>query len=55
MHQIGVIKKQNKSIEKGTRETSKSFRSRKRCGCEIYRNLLENEKQKLVEYRKKKF
>ena len=52
-----MIKKQKNKTKKKPRKISKSFSKRKRkkqqYGQDCYKNLSKDEKQKLVEYRKK--
>ena len=59
MYQLNIIKKIKKATEKSLWKTSKSFEKRKRKKATILlrtlQNLSEDEKQKLVEYRKKSY
>ena len=51
---LNIIKKIKKMLLKDIKIFLKKKTRKKKCGCESYKNLPENEKNTLVEYRKKK-
>ena len=57
MYQLNIIKSIKKEYKRSSWKIPKSFyrwkRKKWQYGCECYKNLSEDEKQKLIDYRKK--